>query len=132
MSFAADALFIKHVVLGVAASVAVFLRRWQKRRNEGLALGWPATEGCIHSGRVEPVPNSRKFLVTLQYSYFVGEYRAGTYTFEFQREHEADLLLRHMKNKRLQIRYKESDPDLSVLQDAVVKQHVLLTSRSNA
>jgi hypothetical protein len=65
----------------------------------------------------------------LQYTYFVGEYRTGEYLHDFASESEADDFVRQMKDKRVQIRYDQSSPNKSVLQQSVVEQHVLLAPR---
>jgi Protein of unknown function (DUF3592) len=108
---------------------AVYFRRWQKRRREMIAQGWPSVEGVIVSSQVTPIPKTTRFHATLQYTYFVDEYRTGKYVHEFQREVDADEFVRQLKDKRLQIRYKQSNPDKSVLEQSVVEQHVLLAPR---
>jgi hypothetical protein len=108
---------------------AVYFRRWQKRRREMIAQGWPSVEGVIVSGQVMPVPKTTRFHATLQYTYFKDEYRTGKYIHEFNKEEDADNFVRQLKDKRVQIRYKESNPDKSVLEQSVVEQHVLLAPR---
>jgi hypothetical protein len=108
---------------------AVYWRRWQKRRRETAAQGWPSVEGVIVSTQVIPIPKTTRFHATLQYTYFVEEYRTGKYIHEFSKEAEADDFVRQMKDKRVQIRYKQSDPDNSVLEQSVVEQHVMLAPR---
>ena len=108
---------------------AIYFRRWRKTRIENIAQGWPSVEGVIISGTAAPIPKTTQTHVVLQYTYFVGEYRTGKYTHDFAREEEADDFVRQMKDKRVQIRYKESNPDKSVLEQSVVEQHVLLAPR---
>ena len=111
------------------AWAALYLRRWQKRRKESIAQSWPSTEARIHGATVLPVPKTNRFLVTLQYSYFIQEYRSGTYVHEFSKEENADDFARQMKDKKIQIRYNQSNPDKSVLEQSVVEQHALLAPR---
>lgn len=108
---------------------ALFFRRWQKSRRESIAQSWPSVEGVIVSGNVVPIPKTSRFNATLQYTYFVDEYRTGKYTHEFSKETDADDFVRQLKDKRLQIRYKQSNPDKSVLEQSVVEQHVMLAPR---
>ena len=108
---------------------AVAWRRWQKRRRETIAQGWPSVEGRIISGQVTPVPKTSCFLATLQYTYFVDEYRTGKYTHEFPKETDADDFVRQLNNKRVPIRYSQSNPNKSVLEQSVVEQHAQLTPR---
>jgi hypothetical protein len=112
-----------------AAWVAVFWSRWQKRRRENIAQAWPFVEGVILSGTVERIRKTSHYNATLQYSYFVEEYRTGTYVHEFAKEPEADEFVRQLKDKRVQIRYKQSNPNKSVLEQRVVEQIVLLAPR---
>ena len=53
----------------------------------------------------------------MTYSYFVGEYRVGRYVRNFRREDDADEFVRQVRDKRLQVHYKESSPDTSVILD---------------
>jgi hypothetical protein len=107
----------------------LYLRRWQKSRREAGAQGWPSVEGRISSGKVVPIPKTSRFLATLQYIYFLEEYRTGKYTHEFSRESDADDFVRNMRDQRVHIRYKQSNPDKSVLEQSVVEQHILLAPR---
>jgi hypothetical protein len=120
---------IRYGLYFVFAWSAVYFRRWQKRRREMIAQGWPSVEGVIVSSQVTPIPKTTRFHATLQYTYFVDEYRTGKYIHEFQKESDADDFVRQLKDKRLQIRYKQSNPDKSVLEQSVVEQHVLLAPR---
>jgi hypothetical protein len=113
----------------VAGWAAIYLRRWRKDRLESNAQGWPSVDGLIISGKVTPVPKTGRFLATLQYTYFVEEYRSGKYVHEFKSEAEADDFARQMKDKRVQIRYQQSKPNKSVLEQRVVEQFVLLAPR---
>ena len=116
------------VYLGFAWG-AVSWRRWQKRRRETIAQAWPSVEAVILSGEVTPVPKTSCFVATLQYTYFVGEYRTGAYVHEFARETDADDFVRNLRDKRLPIRYNQSNPDNSVLEQSVVEQHAPVTPR---
>jgi hypothetical protein len=111
------------------AWAAVYWRRWQKRRRESIAQGWPSVEARIISGQVAPLPKTSCFLATLQYTYFVEEYRTGTYVHEFPKEIDADEFVRQLKDKRVQVRYNQAKPDKSVLEQSVVAQHFVLTPR---
>ena len=108
---------------------ALYWRRWRKRRREEIAQSWPSVEGVIIGGQVLPIPKTNRFNATLQYSYFVEEYRAGKYTHEFQKESEADDFVRQLKDKRVQIRYNQSNPDKSVLEQSTIEQLVMLAPR---
>lgn len=121
-------LAIRYSVYFAFAWGAVSWRRWQKRRRESRAQAWPSVEGVILSGQVEPAPKTSCFLVTLQYTYFVGEYCTGTYIHEFAKETDADDFVREMRDKRVPIRYNPSKPDCSVLEQSVIEQQAQLIS----
>ena len=122
-------LAIKYIGAFAIAWITIYLKRWQKRRKEAVAQGWPSAEARILSGKVVPIPKTNRFLATLTYTYFVEEYRSGTYTHEFAHEPEADDFVRQMKDKKVQIRYNPTNPDTSVLEQAAVEQMVLLAPR---
>ena len=107
----------------------IHIRRWRKSRDENAAQGWPSVEGRITSGDFKEVPKTKRWLATLTYTYFVGEYRTGKYVHEFMSVDEAGDFVRAMKDKRVQIRYKESNPDRSVLEQRTIEQYILLTPR---
>jgi hypothetical protein len=113
----------------VAGWTSIYIRRWRKSRDENAAQGWPSVEGRIQSGKVTPIPKTSQFHASLQYTYFIGEYRTGKYEHDFPSEADADNFVRQMKDKRVQIRYKESNPDKSVLEQRTIEQYILLTPR---
>ena len=78
--------------------------------------GWPSTEASILWGKVQR-EGPRQIWAEVTYSYFVGEYRTGTHLRHFRREEDADEFVRQIKDKRIQIRYKESDPETSTILD---------------
>ena len=121
--------FLKWPIAFVAGWAGIHYQRWRKSRAESVAQGWPSVEGRIAGGIVKPVPKTKRFLTTLTYTYFVGEYRSGKYIHEFASEADADNFVRTMKDKSVQIRYKQSNPDKSVLEQRTIEQHILLTPR---
>jgi len=99
------------------AMAAYWLRGvFQKWRQQRAVDGWPVTEATILWGKVEKEGLNR-YWAEISYSYCVGEYRSGTYLRRFKREEEADEFVRQIKDKRIQIRYKESDPKNSTILD---------------
>jgi len=120
---------LKWLIAFVTGWTAILYRRWRKNRDESLAQGWPSVDGLIISSKATPIANTSRILVTLEYSYFLQEYHYGRYTHEFSKQEDADKLVRQMKGKRVQIRYNQSNPDKSVLEQSVIEQHVLLAPR---
>ena len=120
------ALGIRYGAFFAIAWGGLYFSRWQKSRKEAAAQGWPSVEGVIVGTQVVPIPKTTRFHATLQYTYFVEEYRTGKYIHEFSKEEQADDFVRQMKDKRIHIRYKQSNPDKSVLEQRVVEQQILL------
>ena len=87
---------------------------FQKWRQKRAIDGWPSAEarilwGTVHSER------PRRIWAEITYSYYVGEYRSGTYLRVFRHEEDADGFVRQINDKKLQIRYKESNPETSTI-----------------
>ena len=97
----------------------------QKQRQKRAVEGWPSTEATIQSGEVH-TEGPRRHWAEITYSYFVGEYRSGTYVRYFRREEQADEFVRQFKDKRLPVHHKESNPDPSVLLDREIEMVVSL------
>ena len=79
------------------------------------SVGWPSADGTIQWAKVERIPGTLRFVVNLTYTYFVNGYRAGDFAQEFRREQKAWDFSHRMKGRRIQIRYKKSDPEISIL-----------------
>ena len=109
---------------------AIFIRKWRKTRDENAAQGWPSIEGRIISSVASRIEKTNRFMVTLQYSFFLEEYHYGKYIHDFSSENDANEFARQMKDKRVQIRYKQSNPDKSVLEQSTIEQHIMLAPAS--
>jgi hypothetical protein len=120
---------LKWPIAFVAGWAGIHYQRWRKQRAESRALGWPSVNGRISGGAVKPIPKTKRSLATLNYTYYVGEYYTGTYVHEFENEDDADEFVRVMKDKQVPIRYQESNPAKSVLEQRTVEQYILLTPR---
>jgi hypothetical protein len=97
----------------------------QKWRQGHAASGWPMTEATIQWGKVHS-DGPRQYWVEVTYSYFVNEYRSGTYVRHFKREEDASDFIRHTRDKRVMVRYKESAPDTSTILDRDLDMIVLM------
>jgi hypothetical protein len=99
------------------AMAAYWLRGvFQKWRQQRAFAGWPTTQATILWGKVER-EGPRRSWAEITYSYCVGEYRSGTYLRRFRDEEDADEFVRQIKDKKVQIRFKESDPETSTILD---------------
>jgi hypothetical protein len=97
---------------------------YQKRRQTKAMEGWPATQATIQSGKVHT--EGGRHWAEITYTYFVDEYRVGTYVKNFKREEEADDFVRQVRDKRLQVHYKLTSPDTSVILDRDLEMIVLM------
>lgn len=112
----------------IPGAIAAFgLRKlYQKQRQKRAIAGWPSTEATVQSGGVHK-ERVMRYWAEITYSYFVGEYRSGTYVRRFRREEHAEDFVRQLKDKRIQVRYRDSDPDSSVILDRDIEMIALLT-----
>jgi hypothetical protein len=106
--------------------VAAMVRGWRHKRKEKMALAWPSVEGCVQFARVAPIRDSNSYSATLQYSYFVEEYRSGEYAEVFDSENDADKFAQRMKGQKVPVRYSPKSPDQSLIEEADVEQYVQL------
>ena len=87
-----------------AAFVAAIIAGWWHKRREKIALNWPSVAGSVQFASVAPIRDSSSYSATLQYSYFVEEYRSGEYTEAFDSEHDADKFVERMKGQKVPVR----------------------------
>jgi hypothetical protein len=112
----------------IPGAIAAFGVRklYQKWRQNKAMAGWPVTDGTILSGQVHR-EGRRRYWAEIAYHYFVGEYRSGTYVRRFRKEEDADAFVRQVKEKRLQVRYSDANPEQSVILDRDLEMVVLLS-----
>ena len=112
----------------IPGAIAAFGVRklYQKWRQNKAMAGWPVTDGTILSGQVHR-EGRRRYWAEIAYYYFVGEYRSGTYVRRFRKEEDADAFVRQVKEKRLQVRYNDANPEQSVILDRDLEMIVLLS-----
>ena len=122
-------LLLKYPLAFVAGWAGIHLQRWRKQRAEAAAQSWPMVDGRVAGGVVKPIPKTKRFLATLDYTYFIGEYHFGKYIHEFQSKGDAEQFVKTMKDKHVPIRYNPTNPEKSVLEESSVQQHILLAPR---
>ena len=98
---------------------------WWRRRKEKIAQDWPAIEGRVQSCSIAPLRNGG-YTATLEYSYFVEEYRSGEYTELCDSESEANKFVQMMKDQKVPVRYNPRKPDDSLIEEADIEQYVQL------
>jgi uncharacterized SAM-binding protein YcdF (DUF218 family) len=112
--------------LPLGAVVALGVRRLYQKWRANQALAWPVANAIILGGQVKTTSRGLVF-VELTYSYFVAEYRAGKYLRRLRRAEDAEEFIRQMKDKHVQVRYRESNPEHSVILDRDIEMLALLT-----
>lgn len=108
-----------------AFAAAGVRKLYQKRRQKKAMEGWPATDATIQSGHVRK-EGMRSYWAELRYTYYVGEYRTGTYVRHFRREELADDFVCQLKDKRVHVHYDGANPDKSVILDRDVEMVAML------
>jgi len=112
-------------ILPGAVAAYYVQRLWQKRRQRRAMEGWPAIEATVLWGKVH-ADGPRNYWAEITYSYYVGEYRSSTYIRRFKKEVQADEFVRSLKDRKIQVHYKESNPDASVILDRDLEMIALL------
>jgi hypothetical protein len=117
---------IEVVALAAAIAGGEYGRRRFQESMQKTAVGWPSAEATIQWAKVERISGTTRFVVNLTYTYFVGKFRAGDFAQEFKKEHEADAFAHAMRDRRLQIRYKQSDPEISIVDRSSMERSLAL------
>jgi hypothetical protein len=95
--------------------VAVAARRYWQKLRETRAAGWPSAEATIQSATVKA---HEGYEVQLTYRYYARqEYRYGKYSHQFRKKEAAEQFAEAIRGRSLQIRYREDNPDVSVLME---------------
>jgi Protein of unknown function (DUF3592) len=117
------ALLCKALFGVTVGSGGIWLQRLRQRARQNRAAGWSSTPGTVWSCNVGP-KRRRRYLATVTYNYYAGEYRSGTYVHEFKSKAEADEFARSMQGRGLLIRYDPRSPEISVLDESMARQLV--------
>lgn len=121
--FGHTVLLYLRLLVGLSFGWLIFQwHRWKTFFLENTARRWPQVEAAILYGSVSPVANTRIFEVVLIYSYYVDEYREGKYFRDFMTQSQADSFMRNMLGKRLLIRYKPSNPKITVINRSAIDE----------
>jgi hypothetical protein len=111
------------IIPGAIAAFGV-RKLYQKWRQQKAIAGWPATDATIQSGQVHK--QGWNTWVELSYTYFVGEYRSGTYVHKL-RSQDAEEFIRQVKDKHVLVHYNSNNPEKSVILDRDLELVALLT-----
>ena len=123
--------FAEIVFIFILAKVANFVLLRRKQHKEEKEQSWPSVEGTVQYTNVAPVFDNKhnQYYATLEYSYFVGEYRSGKYIQTFGDDSEADAFAKAMKDKKVQVLYNPSNPDKSDIDPGSIEQHTMFATK---
>ena len=106
--------FAEIALVFMLAKVANSILIRRKQHREEIEQSWPSVEGTVQYTSAAPVFDNKRsqFYATLEYSYFVGEYRSGKYiqTFGDDSEAEANAFAETMKDKKVQVLLQSLEP----------------------
>lgn len=106
--------------------VVVSLQSMRQKRRQSRAMdGWPSTEGTIYTG--EKCFEGNRNWVELTYTYFVDEYRSGTYVRNVRDSDEGERFISSVQGKNITVFYDPSHPDESAIMDRDVE---MITSQA--
>jgi hypothetical protein len=98
--------------LSIGALAILFHRYWQKLR-EDRAAGWPSASGVVQSATVKA---RNGYWVEISYCYYAMlQYRYGKCVRHFRKKDAAEEFAAALRGYGLQVRYREDDPDVSVV-----------------
>ena len=101
-----------YVAFGAAA---IFLRRYWQRIRENRASGWPSANGEVQAAGVRTANGN---WVEVQYRYYaLQEYRYGKYRRHFRKKADAENFAAATRGRSVQVRYREDNPDVSVVME---------------
>jgi|SRR5579862_1663223 len=125
--------FAEIAFIFLLAKVANFFLLRRKQHREEMEQSWLSVEGTVQYTSAALVFDTKRnqYYATLEYSYFVGEYRSGKYvqTFGDDSEAEANAFAEAMKDKKVQVLYNPSNPNKSDLDSSSIEQHTMFATR---
>jgi hypothetical protein len=123
--------FAEIAFIFILAKVANFILLRRKQHREEIEQSWPSVEGTVQYTSAAPVIDNRRgqYYATLEYSYFVDEYRSSKYIQTFGDDSEADAFAKAMKDKKVQVLYNPSNPDKSDLDPSSIEQHTMFATK---
>jgi Protein of unknown function (DUF3592) len=87
---------------------------WQKLRQRR-AAAWPSADGEVQSVDIR---RKNGYTVLIQYRYYArSQYHYGKYARHFRRKQQADQFAEALRGRRIQVRYQEDKPSVSVILD---------------
>jgi hypothetical protein len=105
----------QHFFYIAAGAIAVAGHRYWQKIRENRATGWPSADGVIQAATVKA---HNGYWVEVQYRYYaLQEYRYGKYRRHFRKKAQAEQFAESIRGRTVQIRYREDNPDVSVLME---------------
>jgi hypothetical protein len=118
--------FHSFAALAIGA-LAVGVRKWWQRVRENRAAMWPSADGEVQAATVKQQHGS---WVVVRYCYYaLQEYRYGQYRRHFARKAAAKEFAAAIQGRHLQVRYREDDPNVSVIVESDLRMTGALSVR---
>jgi len=117
----------QHFFYIAAGAIAIAGHRYWQKIRESRAAGWPSADGVIQAATVRSHNGS---WVDVQYRYYaLQDYRYGKYRRHFRKKADAEQFAEAIRGRTLQIRYREDNPDVSVLMERELELAGVLQAR---
>src|SRR5271154_2538862 len=117
----------QHLFYFAFGGVAIALRRYWQKIRENRAAGWPSANGVVQTTTVRTQNCS---WVEVQYRFYaVQEYRYGKYRRHFRKKAQAEEFAEAIRGRSLQVRYREDNPNVSVIMERELELAGILQPR---
>jgi hypothetical protein len=103
-----------HLLTGlVGGGLVVAAKKWWQRKRQEQAAMWPSADAEVQAAFVK---EEHGYWAIAEYRYYaLQEYRYGKFRKHFVRKPAAEKFVSQIKGLHLQVRYREDNPDFSVL-----------------
>lgn len=109
----------------LAGAGTVAFRKYRQKIRENSAAMWPSAEAVVQTAIVKKQHGA---WVEVSYRYYtLQEYRYGKYQRHFRKRASAEKFAEAIRGRTLQIRYREDNPNTSVLMERDLEMVGVLT-----
>jgi hypothetical protein len=103
-----------YFIAAIIGAGAVAIRKYTQRARENKAAMWPSADGQVQTATVKKSQYGCWVDVTYRY-YAQQEYRFGKYRRHIARKAAAEAFAEAIRGRSVQVRYRDTDPNDSVL-----------------
>ena len=112
------------LVLALFGGASAAVHRWRQRLRENRAVSWPSAEGVIQAVTVTA---RHGYWAEVSYRYYaLQEYRYGKYKRHFRKKAAAEKFADSLRGRTVPIRFRDSDPTVSVVMERDLQLHGIL------